>query len=121
MSNCKEESVLQESKQNFNEKSTENNNKDVSSDLNINSNEEDDLFDIKKKNNETQKMFLFRKEIYDLILNDTKSKQSAMVFSNIVINKLSMQCNYSQEINELIKPYQSEIEELQNKYEQYLK
>ena len=70
--------------------------------------ENDSIFAIQRKNNETEKQFLFRKNLYDNILNDTHSMQKATVFSNIWINILSFNATYSDDIMKLIDKYKPE-------------
>lgn len=66
------------------------------------------VFKISKKNNETEKMYQFRKNIYDLVYNETKSYEKAKIYSNIIINKLSLQCNYNDDLNQLVKKFMDE-------------
>lgn len=62
-------------------------------------------FQISKKNNETEKMWKIRQNIYNGILEDTKCYKKAKVYSNIVINKIMLNCDYSQDVNNLVQKY----------------
>ena len=42
-------------------------------------NEFEDVYDIVQKDFETNAQFLFRKDIYDTIYNDTKDKKKALI------------------------------------------
>ena len=73
------------------------------SDLNLDEN--DEVWNLKKKDYETDNEFNFRKEIYDNVYNDTKSKQKATLYSSIWVNILSMECKYPNELMEKIEKY----------------
>lgn len=75
----------------------------ISDDFNFSLDES--VFKITKKNNETEKMFLFRKQIYNEVLKHTNSCEKAKIYSNIIVNKLSLQCNYNEDVNQLVKKY----------------
>lgn len=62
-------------------------------------------FQISKKNNETQKMYEFRSKLYKSIYDKTGDYMKAKVYSNIIINKLSLECEYPQDIDNLIKEF----------------
>ena len=68
-------------------------------------NEFEDVYDIVQKDFETNAQFLFRKDIYDTIYNDTKDKKKALIYSNIWINILSMNCDYPKSILDAIEKY----------------
>jgi len=72
---------------------------------NLNLDENDDIWNLKKKEYETEHEFNFRKEIYDNVYNDIKSKQKATLYSNLWVNILSMECTYSEELMEAIEKY----------------
>ena len=67
--------------------------------------ENDEVWNLKKKDYETDNEFNFRKEIYDNVYNDTKSKQKATLYSSIWVNILSMECKYPNELMEKIEKY----------------
>ena len=67
--------------------------------------ENDEIWNLKKKEYETENEFNFRKEIYDKVYNDLKSKQKATLYSNVWINILSMECKYPEELMEQIEKY----------------
>ena len=73
------------------------------SDFNIDEN--DKIWDLKQKEYETDNEFNFRKEIYNKVLKDLKSRQKATLFSNIWVNILSMECKYPEELMEQIEKY----------------
>ena len=73
------------------------------SDFNIDEN--DKIWDLKQKEYETDNEFNFRKEIYDKVYNDLKSKQKATLYSNVWVNILSMECKYPEELMEQIEKY----------------
>lgn len=62
-------------------------------------------FRISQKNNETQKMWEFRKGIYDKILAQTSSYENAKVYSNIIINMITLDCQYPSELQEKVAPF----------------
>lgn len=62
-------------------------------------------FRISQKRNETQKMWEFRKGIYENILNKTNSYENAKVYSNIIINMITLDCQYPQEIQEKVASF----------------
>ena len=64
--------------------------------------------EFKKKEYETDTEFNFRKQIYDNVYNDTKSKQKATLYSNIWVNMLSMECKYPDELMEKVEKYKPE-------------
>ena len=76
------------------------------SDLKIDEN--DRIWDLKQKEYETDNEFNFRKEIYDKVFNDLKSKQKATLYSNLWVNILSMECKYPDELMEQIEKYKPE-------------
>lgn len=76
------------------------------SDFNIDEN--DKIWDLKQKEYETDNEFNFRKEIYDKVFNDLKSKQKATLYSNLWVNILSMECKYPEELMEKIEKYKPE-------------
>ena len=85
--------------------------------MNINEN----LFNIEKRRNETTRQFLFRKKIYDDVLNDTKSKEKALIYSNIWYNILSLNCTYPDEVMKNISKYKPDPSDnvfIQNKENQ---
>jgi hypothetical protein len=63
------------------------------------------IFDIIKKKFETENQFQFRKSIYDEVFNDTKDKKKALIYSNIWVNILSMECDYPKEVMEQVMKY----------------
>ena len=65
----------------------------------------EDVYDIVQKEYETTAQFLFRKDIYDTIFKDTKDKKKALIYSNIWINILSMNCDYPKSILDAIEKY----------------
>ena len=65
----------------------------------------EDVYDIVQKEYETTAQFLFRKDIYDTIFKDTKDKKKALIYSNIWINILSMNCDYPKNILDAIEKY----------------
>ena len=67
--------------------------------------ENDKIWDIQQKEYETDTQFEFRKQIYDEVFNDTKSKQKATLYSNYWVNILSMNCQYPDEIMKQIDKY----------------
>ena len=67
--------------------------------------ENDEIWNLKKKEYETENEFNFRKEIYDKVYNDLKSKQKATLYSNVWVNILSMECKYPEELMEQIEKY----------------
>ena len=67
--------------------------------------ENDKIWEIQKKEYETDTQFEFRKQIYDNVYNDTKSKQKATLYSNYWVNILSMNCQYPDEIMKQIDKY----------------
>ena len=67
--------------------------------------ENDKIWEIQKKEYETDTQFDFRKQIYDNVYNDTKSKQKATLYSNYWVNILSMNCQYPDEIMKQIDKY----------------
>ena len=67
--------------------------------------ENDEIWNLKKKEYETENEFNFRKEIYDKVFNDLKSKQKATLYSNVWVNILSMECKYPEELMEQIEKY----------------
>ena len=67
--------------------------------------ENDKIWDIQQKEYETDTQFEFRKQIYDEVFNDTKSKQKANLYSNYWVNILSMKCQYPEEIMKQIEKY----------------
>ena len=67
--------------------------------------ENDEIWNLKKKEYETENEFNFRKEIYDKVFNDLKSKQKATLYSNLWVNILSMECKYPEELMEQIEKY----------------
>ena len=71
----------------------------------IDFNENDEIWNLKKKEYETDAQFNFRKEIYDNVYRDIKSKQKATLYSNIWVNILSMECKYPNELMEKIEKY----------------
>ena len=73
------------------------------SDFNIDEN--DKIWDLKQKEYETDNEFNFRKEIYDKVYDDLKSKQKATLYSNAWVNILSMECQYPEELMEQIEKY----------------
>ena len=68
-------------------------------------NNNDNLYILEKRRNETTRQFLFRKKIYDDIYNDTKSKEKALIYSNIWYNILSLNCTYPEEVMKNILKY----------------
>ena len=76
------------------------------SDFNIDEN--DKIWDLKQKEYETDNEFNFRKEIYNKVFNDLKSKQKATLYSNLWVNILSMECKYPEELMEKIEKYKPE-------------
>lgn len=72
---------------------------------NIELDENDEVWKLKKKEYETDTEFNFRKQIYDNVYNDTKSKQKATLYSNIWVNILSMECKYPDELMEQVEKY----------------
>ena len=70
--------------------------------------ENDEVWNIKKKEYETDAQFNFRKDIYDKVFEDTKSRQKATLYSNIWVNILSMECKYEDELMEKIEKYKPE-------------
>ena len=70
--------------------------------------ENDEVWNIKKKEYETDTQFNFRKDIYDKVFEDTKSRQKATLYSNIWVNILSMECKYEDELMEKIEKYKPE-------------
>lgn len=75
---------------------------------NIELDENDEVWNLKKKEYETDTEFNFRKQIYDNVFNDTKSKQKATLYSNIWVNMLSMECKYPDELMEKVEKYKPE-------------
>jgi hypothetical protein len=75
---------------------------------NIELDENDEVWNLKKKEYETDTEFNFRKQIYDNVYNDTKSKQKATLYSNIWVNMLSMECKYPDELMEKVEKYKPE-------------
>lgn len=75
---------------------------------NIEFDENDEVWNLKKKEYETDTEFNFRKQIYDNVFNDTKSKQKATLYSNIWVNMLSMECKYPDELMEKVEKYKPE-------------
>ena len=71
-------------------------------------NENDEVWNIKKKEYETDAQFNFRKDIYDKVFEDTKSRQKATLYSNIWVNILSMECKYEDALMEKIQKYKPE-------------
>ena len=67
--------------------------------------ENDKIWDIQQKKYETDTQFEFRKQIYNEVFNDTKSKQKATLYSNYWVNILSMKCQYPDEIMKQIEKY----------------
>ena len=67
--------------------------------------ENDEVWNLKKKEYETEAQFNFRKEIYDNVYDDIKSKQKATLYSNIWVNILSLECKYPNELMEKIEKY----------------
>ena len=65
----------------------------------------EDVYDIVQKEYETTAQFLFRKDIYDTIFKDTKDKKKALIYSNIWINILSLNCDYPKNILDAIEKY----------------
>ena len=76
------------------------------SELNLDKN--DEIWELKQKEFETDNEFNFRKEIYNKVLKDLKSRQKATLFSNIWVNILSMECKYPEELMEKIEKYKPE-------------
>mmetsp|Transcript_75 Transcript_75/g.66 ORF Transcript_75/g.66 Transcript_75/m.66 type:complete len:98 (+) Transcript_75:10-303(+) len=72
------------------------------------------VFDLYKKNNETEKMYRFREKVYNRVVEDTNSKEKAKVISNIIVNKLSIGCEYPKEVIELAEKYLEEIKDKDN-------
>ena len=68
-------------------------------------NENDEIWDLKPKDFETETQYQFRQQIYNNVLNDTKSKQKATLYSNYWVNILSMNCQYPDEIMKQIEKY----------------
>jgi len=66
---------------------------------------------VTQRNNETKEQFLFRKNIFDTVKEDTKDENKALVYSNMWVNILSLGCSYSDVIMEKIKPYEPKPEE----------
>jgi hypothetical protein len=73
-----------------------------------------DLYEVKKRNNETEKQFKFRKNLYNEIYDDLNSNKDikedevskkALIYSNMWINILSLNCSYPDEVMELIHKY----------------
>ena len=75
---------------------------------NIELDETDEVWNLKQKEYETDTEFNFRKQIYDNVFNDTKSKQKATLYSNIWVNMLSMECKYPDELMEKVEKYKPE-------------
>lgn len=66
---------------------------------------EEAIYDCVQKNFETDEEYKFRKEIYDKVFQDTQNKKNALIYSNMWVNILSMQCEYPKEIMENIEKY----------------
>lgn len=97
---------------------TENREMNVSKNIEAEDNEDlsidESCYEIQKSKCETTKMFEFRLNIYNNILKETGSKKKAKIFSNIIINKLSMNCDYPQEVLDQVKPYLLAISDKDN-------
>jgi hypothetical protein len=65
----------------------------------------DDIYIIKKHKYETNQMFMKRKDIYDRVYKDTNDLKKAFVYSNAIINKLTLRCEYEKEFNSLLESY----------------
>jgi hypothetical protein len=46
-----------------------------------------------------------RKDIYDRVYKDTNDLKKAFVYSNAIINKLTLRCEYEKEFNSLLESY----------------
>lgn len=66
---------------------------------------------LKKKNNETYEQFLFRGKIFLNVYEDTKDEVTALKFSNIWVNILSLNCSYQKDVMELVEKYRPTEEE----------
>jgi hypothetical protein len=60
---------------------------------------------ISRKQNETKKQFEFRKKIYDEVYDDTKDAETALIYSNIWVNVLSLGCAYPKEVMMRVEKY----------------
>lgn len=60
---------------------------------------------LNKRKNETQEQFEFRKSIYLNVFNDIKDHDKALIYSNMWVNILSLECSYPKEIMDEIEKY----------------
>jgi hypothetical protein len=66
---------------------------------------------LKKKNNETSEQFLSKGKIFLDVYEDTKDELTALKFSNIWVNILSLNCTYQKDVMELVEKYRPLDEE----------
>jgi hypothetical protein len=85
-------------------------NKEQKVEINLNDYEEYRVH-IQKRNNETNTQFEFRRRLYDKIFNDIKNEEKAVIYSNIWINILSMDCTYPKDVMEMIEKYRPSDED----------
>lgn len=66
---------------------------------------------MKKRNNETSEQFLFRGKIFLKVYEDTKDEVTAVKYSNIWVNILSLSCSYQNDVMELVEKYRPSDED----------
>ena len=64
--------------------------------------------ELKRKTHETIEQYNFRKNIWIKVYEDTRDEESAIIYSNIWINILSLGCEYPSEIMNKIEKYKPE-------------
>lgn len=62
-------------------------------------------FILKRKRGETEKQFKFREDLYNQILKDTSKCDKAIIYSNTIVNILSLGCKYPEELMNQVSKY----------------